>query len=69
MDLTCVLARIAYPATRPRRGTLLKCLVDSGALYAVVPTPMLRRLGINPGKTKSFVVADGTETTRSRHEQ
>jgi predicted aspartyl protease len=43
----------------------LKFLVDSGALYSVVPTPVLRRLGIKPGKTKSFILADGTEIKRS----
>jgi predicted aspartyl protease len=31
----------------------------------VVPTTVLRRLGIKPGKTKSFMLADGTEIKRS----
>jgi len=40
-------------------------MVDSGAMYSVVPTPVLRRLGIKPGKSKSFILADGTEIKRS----
>ncbi len=64
MGLTDIQARIANPA-RPRRSARLKFLVDSGALYSVVPTPVLRRLGIKPGKTKSFILADGTEIKRS----
>jgi clan AA aspartic protease len=64
MGLTYVHASIANPA-RPGRGARLKFLVDSGALYSVVPAPILRRLGIKPGKTRSFILADGTEVTRS----
>ena len=64
MGLTYIQASIANPA-RPRRRTRLKFLVDSGGHYSVVPTPVLRRLGIKPGKTKSFILADGTEIKRS----
>jgi clan AA aspartic protease len=64
MGLTYIQARIANPA-RPRRSARLKFLVDSGALYSVVPTAVLRRLGIKPGKIKSFLLADGTEIKRS----
>src|SRR5208337_4398292 len=64
MGLTYIEASIANPA-RPRRRARLKFLVDSGALYSVVPAPVLRRLGIKPGKTKSFILADGTEIKRS----
>jgi predicted aspartyl protease len=64
MGLTYIQASIANPA-RPRRSARLKFLVDSGALYSVVPTPVLRRLGIKRGKSKSFILADGTEIKRS----
>jgi predicted aspartyl protease len=43
----------------------LKFLIDSGAFYSVVPARVLRRLGIKPGKTKTFILADGTEVKRS----
>ncbi len=64
MGLTFIKVSIANPA-RPRRSTRLKFLIDSGAQYSVVPAPVLRRLGIKPGKTKSFMLADGTEIKRS----
>lgn len=50
---------------KPRRSARLKFLVDSGALYSVVPGKVLRRLGIKPGKTKTFILADGSEVKRS----
>jgi predicted aspartyl protease len=64
MGLTHIQASIANPA-RPRRNVELEFLVDSGTQFSVVPTPVLRRLGIKPGKTKTFILADGTEITRS----
>ncbi len=64
MGLTYIRASIANPA-RPRRSVRVKFLVDSGALYSVVPAAVLRRLGIKPGTSKSFILADGTEVKRS----
>jgi clan AA aspartic protease len=64
MALTYIRASIANPA-RPRRSARLKFLVDSGALYSVVPASVLRRLGIKPGRVKSFIFADGTEVKRA----
>ena len=63
MGLTYIQARVANPL-KPRRSARLKFLVDSGAMYSVVPAPVLRRLGIKPGKTKTFILADGTEIKR-----
>jgi len=64
MGLTYIEASIANPA-RPRRSRRVKFLVDSGALYSVVPAAVLGRLGIKPGKTRNFILADGTEIKRS----
>jgi len=64
MGLTFVQATIANPA-KPRRSARLKFLVDSGAMYSVVPATVLGRLGIKPGKSKTFILADGTEIKRS----
>jgi predicted aspartyl protease len=64
MGLTYIQVRIANPA-RPRRSARLGFLVDSGAMYSVVPAPVLERLGIKRGKTKTFILADGTEIKRS----
>lgn len=64
MGLTYIQATISNPR-RPKQNARLKFLVDSGAAYSVVPARILRRLGIKPGKTKSFILADGTEIKRS----
>ncbi len=64
MGLTYIQATIVNPA-KPRRSARVKFLVDSGALYSVVPGSLLRKLGIKPGASKSFILADGTEVKRS----
>jgi clan AA aspartic protease len=64
MGLTYIKASIANPA-RPKRIARLKFPVDSGASYSVVPSAVLRRLGIQPGRSRSFILADGTEIKRS----
>ena len=63
MGLTHIRLRLANPA-RPRRTVSLKFLVDSGALYSVVPATVLRRLAIRPHSSRTFLLADGTEITR-----
>jgi hypothetical protein len=39
-------------------------LVDSGAIFSVVPAGELGRLGIVPEKVERFSLADGTSVTR-----
>jgi len=39
-------------------------LIDSGALYSLVPRPVLERLGINPLRVQTFRLADGHSTER-----
>ncbi|MCI0438729.1 MAG: aspartyl protease family protein [Chloroflexi bacterium] len=41
-------------------------LVDSGAVYSVVPTPVLERLGIRPLSQQEFRLANGTRMRRSK---
>ncbi len=64
MGLTYLRVTIANPA-RPKRSARLKFLVDSGAYYSVVPAAVLSRLGIKRGKTKTFILADGSDLKRS----
>ncbi len=64
MGLTHIRATIANPA-HPEKRARLRFLVDSGALYSVAPAPLLRRLGIEPHGTRTFMLADGTEIRRS----
>jgi clan AA aspartic protease len=63
MGLTHIRLRIANPA-RPNRSSELSFLVDSGAVYSVVPATVLRKLGVKPHSKRVFTLADGTEITR-----
>lgn len=44
----------------------LEFLVDSGAIYSVVPAPVLENLGIKPLGKQVFRLADGTKITRKK---
>ena len=63
MGLTYIKASIANPAS-PKRSTELAFLVDSGAVYSVIPARVLRKLGVKPHSKRSFILADGSEITR-----
>jgi clan AA aspartic protease len=63
MGLTHVRARVANPA-KPTKTATIRFLVDSGAVYSVVPASTLRRLGIRAHSSRTFMLADGTEITR-----
>jgi len=52
----------ANPAVTER----VEFLIDSGAIYSVVPTPMLERLGIKPLSEQEFRLADGTKIVRKK---
>lgn len=39
-------------------------MIDSGAVYSLVPTPVLNKLGIKSFKTVTFTLADGTHVDR-----
>src|SRR2546428_12856470 len=47
MGLTSLVVRISNP-TEPTRFVDREMLVDSGAVFAIVPGAVLRRLGIRP---------------------
>jgi aspartyl protease family protein len=42
----------------------IRFLVDSGAIYTVVPRPILRAMGVKPERTERFELADGTSIRR-----
>jgi clan AA aspartic protease len=63
MGLTHVAARIANPA-RPRHSVRIKFLVDSGAVYSVVPARVLEKLKVKAHSRRTFILADGSEVTR-----
>ena len=63
MGMTFVEIRVANPA-RPGRTVKEKFLVDSGAVYSVVPANVLARLGIRKHAKQDFTLANGESTIR-----
>jgi len=63
MGLIHIRINIANPA-KPKRAVELNFLVDSGAIYSVIPSTLLRKLGVRPHSKRTFTLADGTEITR-----
>lgn len=64
MALTFVEAKLINPANQ-RQFTLLRFMVDSGAIYSVVPKEALRKIGVKPHSKKSFTLANGEAVERS----
>src|SRR5439155_21012352 len=58
MGLTFINVRVGNPSNG-RRTEEVSCLVDSGAVYSLIPGAFLRALGIEPHLTRDFVLADG----------
>jgi clan AA aspartic protease len=63
MGLTFLKVRVGNPANGHRVEDV-DCLVDSGAIYSLIPGRVLRRLGIKPHSTREFVLANGEVITR-----
>ena len=57
-------ALIVKESRRARRKAKVSFLIDSGAIYSLVPAPTLRKLGIRPHRRVDFALADGTTVTR-----
>src|SRR5437660_561937 len=65
MGLTTLKVGVANVAD-PDTVRMLEFLVDSGAIYSVVPTPILEELGIKPIVEQEFRLADGSAITRRK---
>ena len=65
MGLTTLEIEVGNPAN-PQGTEKVEFLIDSGAIYSVVPTPILERLGIQPLTTQEFRLADGSKITRKK---
>jgi clan AA aspartic protease len=63
LGLTHIRISVANPRN-PRRTRQLSLLVDSGAVYSVVPKTVLSALGVKPHSSKTFTLADGSEIKR-----
>lgn len=63
MGLTHVEATVANPGNL-KKAKSITLLVDSGAVYSVVPKTLLAKLGIRAHSTKTFTLADGSDIKR-----
>ncbi|MGH9800754.1 MAG: retroviral-like aspartic protease family protein [Blastocatellia bacterium] len=61
MGLTHVKATVSGSKGKKRT---LKFLVDSGAVYTLLPEKVWHELGLKPKRKMSFTLADGTEIER-----
>ena len=65
MGLTYLEVEVGNPAN-PDITEKMKFLVDSGAIYSVVPKKILDKLGIKPVSSQEFILADGTKISRKK---
>ena len=65
MGLTVLNVEVGNPAN-PEITETLEFLIDSGAIYSVVPTPILERLGIRVLTEQEFRLADGSKIVRKK---
>lgn len=65
MGLTVLEIKVGNPAN-PEVTEKVDFLIDSGAIYSVVPTPILEKLGIKPLAEEEFRLANGTKVVRKK---
>ena len=63
MGLTSINATVAHPLKGKKR-TRVKLLVDSGAVYSVLPERVWRKLGLKSKRKVEFNLADGSSIER-----
>ncbi|MBI4657026.1 MAG: aspartyl protease family protein [Elusimicrobia bacterium] len=56
---------VGNPA-RPKKTIVLEFLVDSGAIYSVVPEKILKKLGIKQVSKEIFTLANGEKIKRKK---
>jgi clan AA aspartic protease len=60
MGLTVLELEVGNPAS-PELTESIEFLIDSGAIYSVVPSPVLEKLHIKPLTEQQFRLADGSK--------
>jgi len=63
MGITNLKVKIANP-TKPNTFESVHFMIDSGAVYSVVDSAILKKLGIKPMSEKEFSLANGDLITR-----
>ncbi len=65
MGLTTLTIEVGNPSN-PEVTESIDFLIDSGAVYSVVPTPILEKLKIKPLATEEFRLANGDKISRRK---
>ena len=65
MGLTVLEIEVGNPA-KPNVTEKIEFLIDSGAIYSVVPASVLKRLGIKPLAEQQFRLANGKKILRKK---
>ena len=60
MGITFTKARISNPRQTRRSTVEIEFLIDTGAIYSVVPGPVARKLALAKLDREEFTLADGT---------
>ena len=50
---------VVKESRRARRKATVNFLIDSGAVYSLVPSPTLKKLGVRPHRQVDFSLTDG----------
>ena len=58
MGITFLKAKVINPE-QPKKSAECEFLVDSGAVYSVVPKSILKKLSIKPTSSEEFILANG----------
>jgi len=64
MGITFLKVKIINPQ-RPKNSQMCEFLVDSGAVYSVVPKKILQKLGIKATSSQEFILANGEVIRRA----
>lgn len=65
MGITVLTIEVGNPAN-PSATVPVEFLIDSGAIYSVVPKKILRKLGVKPIAEEVFRLANGERITRKK---
>ena len=65
MELTVLEIEVGNPEN-PDVMEKVEFLIDSGAVYSIVPAAILSKLGIKPLTKQEFKLADGTKIVRQK---
>lgn len=64
MGITFLPITVSHPGGK-KHAVKLDFMVDSGAVYSVVPSQVLQKLGIREDEEREFILANGQKMKRS----